>query len=266
MASDSRPRSRIGNLFGLHRRSRESSAAGGRDSPVEAASTAPERSMHLSPDPPAYESVAATPVPSIDAPWQANNQLTIPVRSSTPIVRADTDGRDIWGQAALELDPRIIAKLKGIPQDENQASSEAIILSPDIDTVLELTKQRSKLEQDKIWKRRWNSLIKSISACKSLVDAGLQFDPTGYGALAWSVVSFGLQTAINNSDIQQAAYESSDYIRGVIEEYSMYEARYMETPSKGQSALRSCIIDVYKAVMNYAAELRYYLDHRSSES
>jgi hypothetical protein len=39
------------------------------------------------------------------------------------------------------------------------------------------------------------SLLLSVLTFKDLIDAGLKFDVSGYGALAWSVVSFGLNVS-----------------------------------------------------------------------
>jgi len=40
------------------------------------------------------------------------------------------------------------------------------------------------------------SIMVSILSFKDLVDAGLKFDPTGYGASAWAVISFGLKVSM----------------------------------------------------------------------
>jgi hypothetical protein len=74
-------------------------------------------------------------------------------------------------------------------------------------------RSRARLQQDKVWKQRWLSLINSISAFKSLVDEGLRFDPMGYGTLTWSIVSFGLEAAINSSETSEDLNQSCEYIR-----------------------------------------------------
>jgi hypothetical protein len=48
----------------------------------------------------------------------------------------------------------------------------------------------------------------------------------------------------------------------IMDEYAMYEARYLNMDSEGQMALERCIVDIYKAVLTYAAEMKYYIHHR----
>lgn len=93
----------------------------------------------------------------------------------------------------------------------------------------------------------------------------MQFDPTGYGTLAWSIVSFGLEVAINNSEISNDLFENCDFIRSVLDEYAMYEAHYLTIASKGRIGLERCIVNAYKAVITYTAEMNYYLNHKGGK-
>ena len=43
------------------------------------------------------------------------------------------------------------------------------------------------------------TLLCSVLRFKELLDAGLRFDPTGYGVSAWTVVAFGLQVGLRLS-------------------------------------------------------------------
>jgi hypothetical protein len=47
-----------------------------------------------------------------------------------------------------------------------------------------------------------------------------------------------------------------------MDEYAMCEARYLNMDSEGRMALERCIVDIYKAVLTYAAEMKYYIHHR----
>lgn len=47
-----------------------------------------------------------------------------------------------------------------------------------------------------------------------------------------------------------------------MDEYAMYEARYLNMDSEGRMALEQCVVDIYKAVLTYAAEMKYYIHHR----
>lgn len=52
---------------------------------------------------------------------------------------------------------------------------------------------KQKNKEDIIIRDKARTLLCSILSFKDLVDAGLKFDVSGYGATAWSVVSFGLK-------------------------------------------------------------------------
>jgi hypothetical protein len=167
---------------------------------------------------------------------------------------------DLWIQAAKSLPLSVLDRLTG----KNDMSPELPALHS-VQTVLDAVNKHFKSESDKVWKRRWRSLAKSLSTFNSLVEVGLAFDPTGYGALAWSVVSFGLDTANNHIEIQESLITGCDFIRSVIDEYTLYEARYLAQSSPETSALRSRVIDVYKAVLIYTAEMRHYIENLHSK-
>ncbi|KAI1624385.1 hypothetical protein EDD37DRAFT_694576 [Exophiala viscosa] len=173
---------------------------------------------------------------------------------------SETTQRDLWSRAAETIDPQVLKKWL-LSDSSLRATAEAQRVAE----VLESARERARLQQRKAWKRRWSSLVSSISTFNSLVDAGLQFDPIGYGALAWSIVSFGLEAAVSNKEIDDDLVESCEYIRATIDEYSIYEARYLgpQAQSKGRKALENCIVDVYMAVIAYAAEMNYYIQNRA---
>lgn len=112
----------------------------------------------------------------------------------------DSGTRDLW-RAAFEslshdeqsaLDP-------STNQDAKKPPSHLV------DEVIDLTKEKCAQYEAGGWhikregredinvREKAKSLICSALVVKDLIDAGLQFDVSGYGALAWSVVSFGLQ-------------------------------------------------------------------------
>jgi hypothetical protein len=175
--------------------------------------------------------------------------------------------RDLWGEAAKKLTPYQlgILKFEDIPSNNSRSSTPALAT---LKGVLAIVDEQAKKKQAEKWKKRWYSLVKSMKRFNALVQAGLDFDPTPYGALVWQVVSFGIEASINNSDIQDLVYESCEYLKGIVDEYVLYEARYLDPPSNGngpplyQTSLMVAVISVYATVLKYAAELRYYLSHK----
>jgi uncharacterized protein YfbU (UPF0304 family) len=99
---------------------------------------------------------------------------------------------------------------------------------------------------------------------KSLIDAGLAFDPTKYGALGWAVLSFGLQMAINAKEIREFTLDSCDYIVNIIARYSIYELQYSGTAhhSSTTDALKRFeegVTTVYASILRFLANVKEYL-------
>ena len=144
-------------------------------------------------------------------------------QSGKTLVRTETSNdsgtRDLW-RAAFEslsdgeksvLDP-------STNQRPNKPPSHLV------DEVIDLTREKCAQYEAGGWhikregwedinvREKAKSLICSALVVKDLIDAGLQFDASGYGALAWSVVSFGLQVCdqrpsflIQNSNRQHSS-------------------------------------------------------------
>jgi hypothetical protein len=83
------------------------------------------------------------------------------------------------------------------------------------------------------------------------------FDKSGYAALGWSVVSFGLQVAINAKEAREFVFSTSEVITGFITRYAQYEKLYRgpQTNIEFDRRLRN----VYKAILLYAIALDDYL-------
>ena len=142
-------------------------------------------------------------VPSLNTESSTNQSGKSLVRSETS---NDSGTRDLW-RAAFEslsdgeksvLDP-------STNQKPNKPPSHLI------DEVIDLTREKCAQYEAGGWhikregredinvREKAKSLICSALVVKDLIDAGLQFDASGYGALAWSVVSFGLQVCEQRS-------------------------------------------------------------------
>jgi hypothetical protein len=204
--------------------------------------------------------------PEVDRSHGAGAQSTSPPGPPPEYSSLRYEMRDLWGEAAKKLTPDQLGVLK-VEDTTSHNSRNSTTALVTLKGVLKFADEQAKKKQDKKWKKRWYSLVKSLKRFDALVQAGLDFDPTPYGALVWQVVSFGIEASINNSDIQDLVYESSEYVKDIIDEYALYEARYLNpsandngTPTY-QASLRAAIINVYATVLRYAAELRYYLSH-----
>lgn len=108
-----------------------------------------------------------------------------------------------------------------------------------------------------------NSLVDGTTKLKSLIDAGLTFDPTKYGALAWAVVSFALQVTKNAKEIRDFVFTNSGFVMDVIARYAAYEALYCRevsaTPSTAYTLFEEAIVAVYKTILVFVGEMNHYL-------
>ncbi|KAK0717679.1 hypothetical protein B0T26DRAFT_802746 [Lasiosphaeria miniovina] len=83
-----------------------------------------------------------------------------------------------------------------------------------------------KDEKRNAWQPHIDKIVDAAVSFKKLGDAAMKFDLSGYGALAWSVVSFGLEIAKNAKDAHSIILTSSDTIAQLRSRYTEYESLY----------------------------------------
>ena len=107
-----------------------------------------------------------------------------------------------------------------------------------------------------------NKLLDGTQKFKSLVDSGMKFDTSGYGAIAWSALSFGLQIALNAKELRQFVFESSELIAQLLARYSAYELLYRGSKqnSKVSEMFEDRVVELYKGILIYMLSLEVYLE------
>lgn len=91
---------------------------------------------------------------------------------------------------------------------------------------------------------------------KSLGDAAVAFDKSGYAALGWSVVSLGLQVAANASAAKEFVVSSSEVVTSILQRYREYET--FRVPNGGEF-YDSRLTKVYEAVLLFVIALHDYI-------
>lgn len=91
---------------------------------------------------------------------------------------------------------------------------------------------------------------------KSLVDAAVKFDKSGYAALSWSVLSFSLQVAANNKEARKCALSSSEFVTEFITRYAEYE-KWFRGPQPDKE-FDHRLVEVYKSILLYVIALDNY--------
>ena len=133
-------------------------------------------------------------------------------RASTPPIvintlrtrsQPDASTRDLWRAAFETLTPEDKRALATSNGDADHAKPPASL----VEDVVRLTTEKCAQYEAGGWhierkghedinvRDKAKSLLLSVLTFKDLIDAGLKFDVSGYGALAWSVVSFGLNVS-----------------------------------------------------------------------
>ncbi|KAF2660292.1 hypothetical protein K491DRAFT_77393 [Lophiostoma macrostomum CBS 122681] len=82
----------------------------------------------------------------------------------------------------------------------------------------------------------------------------LAFDPTQYGALVWSVVSFGMNLALNGKQHHETAWQGATFLAEKLRTYAAICAQYLRKSTAGREDLRERVVDAYTALLQYAAD------------
>lgn len=88
-------------------------------------------------------------------------------------------------------------------------------------------------------------------------DAATELDKSGYAALGWSVVSVGLQVAVNAEAARQFVLTSSEFTTALLARYAKYEAE-LRGPHAGDE-FDNRIVNVYKAILLYIIALDAFM-------
>ncbi len=92
---------------------------------------------------------------------------------------------------------------------------------------------------------------------KSLGDTAAKFDKSGYAALGWSVVSFGLQVAANAEEAREFVLSTSEVATRFLAKYVEYETSFRGP--HGGPTFDSLVTNVYKALLLYVMAVNDYL-------
>ena len=92
---------------------------------------------------------------------------------------------------------------------------------------------------------------------KSLGDAFVKLDKSGYGAVAWSVLSFGLEVAKNANAAREFIFSSSEMVARLQARYREYESLYRKFQT--DTEFENLLVGVYKSLLSYTIALYKYL-------
>jgi hypothetical protein len=158
--------------------------------------------------------------------------------------RGSAEKQNLWAIAAIEIyGPG--SEMVGRP-DEN------------VKNTIQIIKEQAAKNVTEKWPSRLKAIENTLVKIDGLVQAGLAFDPTPYGSLGWSVVSFGLDVVVEGGRIRDFILEANEYTAAIIDRYAVYDARYIpklpegEVRTVGMTSMEKAIIRVYGAILKFS--------------
>ncbi|KAL4889237.1 hypothetical protein BDV59DRAFT_186778 [Aspergillus ambiguus] len=203
-------------------------------------------------------------------PDQSVVPAPVSIAAATPpdgVNTQDTSlSENLWNSAYDELKPEeqdILSAVQASAEPETEETQAEHI----VDGVIQITeKQYKEYQQGGIKIRRSTGedidirrvsqkILDAALSFKDVITAVVAFDPTHHAASAWAVVSLGLTMAKNRLDLRDALFESSEYLADTITRCTYIEQRFYHNKSKKNIEIGRAMIEVYKAILRYAAEL-----------
>ncbi|KAL9070784.1 MAG: hypothetical protein Q9157_005686 [Trypethelium eluteriae] len=213
------------------------------------------------------ESRHASRVPRLDAEparLPTASQAVPPPANVSPQKRA---AKDLWSEAFAALSPEDCEALRSARK--NGKPGDAI---PQRDVVEEVEEvmQLTEVSYQNYCRRGWHTkkgettketnvrikakeIICSALQFKDIVDAGLKFDPSGYGIVVWGVLSGVLTLVKNDKEKIDAVFNSAAVMARFLPKYAIIENHYRDRATQKQNAFEDQIEQVYVAILKYAA-------------
>ena len=178
--------------------------------------------------------------------------------------------RNLWKEAfeSLSEEDRELLPLAGRDGEPSDEIPQQIVAE-----VMGLTESKYKEYCHRGWHTKKGDITKETNVqikvqeiiCsalqfRDLVDAGLKFDPSGYGTIVWSVVSGALTLVQNYKEEADAVFDSAAVMARFLPKYAIIEDHYRDRPTQEQKVFEDQIEQVYVTVFKYAACVKKELD------
>lgn len=172
--------------------------------------------------------------------------------------------RNLWREAFTSL-PQDDREILPVPDGDGTPGDKASHLA-----AVERVKELTEVKYEEYCKRGWhtkkgdttketNIKIKAqdimCAALKfdSIVKAGLKFDPSGYGATVWGVLSGVLTLVQNDKDRADAVFDSVEVLARFLPKYAIIEDHYLDRKTQHRNRFEDQIKNVYISILKYAA-------------
>lgn len=238
--------------------------------------------------------LAPPAAPNIVSDVQAGDELeskefVAEVSLQVPVVeKPSIEKPDLWQLAfeSLELDEEKKALLAPTPGPSETPWSPKEFVTE----VIGLTQERCADYEKSGWhvttqngkeikvSRQAKSILCSVLEFKELIDAGLRYDVTGYGATAWSMVSFSLQVrkvpyyayynnlrykansppqlVQNDQQRMDEIFGAAEFVADLLSKYASIERNYGDERIEDWNSLQQAIVEVYASILIFAREVK----------
>ncbi|KAL4935443.1 hypothetical protein BDV06DRAFT_217427 [Aspergillus oleicola] len=173
----------------------------------------------------------------------------------------DHDAKDFWRMAYDKLTERdrntlatLLPAMTAEPQDAGCSRTKEI-LNQVVETTE--TQYREKERKDGI-RAKAHRILNSALSFQDVISNTVKFDPTGYASSAWAIVSLALTMAKNHSSLQDAFFDSSEYLADLLTRCAFVEEQFYggRDPVLANVEKEQSIVRVYVAILRYSAEVR----------
>ncbi|KAH8696020.1 hypothetical protein BGW36DRAFT_407989 [Talaromyces proteolyticus] len=174
--------------------------------------------------------------------------------------------QDLWQVAYDKLDKndKHILSLIQREHDKTGPSPTVEVLDQVIQTTKEryeeyrkggLEIRRSRAEDINV-RDTTQKILNATLSFKDTISAVVAFDPTGHSCGAWMIVSLGLTMLKNHNDLQNALFDSSEFLADILARFAYTERISNRDNNPGtKSEIKNGIVRVYIAILRYTAEV-----------
>ena len=107
----------------------------------------------------------------------------------------------------------------------------------------------------RLLRKSCSKLLDVLNQLKDVGTAAAALNP--YASIAWSGVSFLLQAAVNNRDVEQLCWDELPRICSLVSRYQTFEEVYEaeQASTKAQTLLRDALVKLYVGILEYQIEV-----------
>ncbi|RAH71407.1 WD40 repeat domain-containing protein, partial [Aspergillus aculeatinus CBS 121060] len=161
---------------------------------------------------------------------------------------------DFWEIAFRSLDQNEQSQLRSVHDGPDDTSLAAVL--QDTVHVVETQFQIRKLRDDEHRIRRGaKCILNSAISVRDAISGIVAADPTGHASAAWAIVSLGLKMAQNDIALQDALFESAEFLSAILARYTVVEKLSRASHVYTSKGMEGSVIYLYASILRYVIEM-----------